>query len=167
MADELRIEINKMRLDEEWLNQPQQFYTWSKRVADAQLKFDEAKSDLSLTEAELDKEIRDAPQNYGCVKTTDAVVAQTIKLQKPFIAAQKALNRARYELGIAAAAVAGLDQRKRALEKLVDLWTREYYSDPNPRPQSEGSEEFDREAVRRRGINRMQRKMESNGGSDV
>jgi hypothetical protein len=164
---ELRIEINKLRLDEEWLNQPQQFYNWSIAVAEAQFKFDSAKSELALTEAELDKEIRDDPERYGLVKTTDAVVAQTIKIQAPYTASVKAVNKARYELGIATAAVSALDQRKRALEKLVDLWTREYYSDANPRPQSEASEEFDREAVRRRGINRLRRRTEGNSNDDI
>lgn len=160
MATELRIEINKLRLDEEWLNQPQQFYNWSVKVAEAQLKYDEAKSDLALTAAELDREIRDNPETYGLVKTTDAVVENAIKAQPQFTASQKNVNRARYELGVAEAAVSALDQRKRALEKLVDLWTRDYYSDAAPRPQSDESEEFDRAAVRRRGLNRVRRNSE-------
>lgn len=150
MSEPLRLEIDELRLDKEWLDQPLQFYRWSKITADAQFKLDSAKSEFALTEAEVSREIRDKPEAYGLSKVTDKAIDATVQTQPEYVAASKAVDRAKHELAIASAAVAALEQRKRALTMLVELWVREYYVDAVPRPRSEKSAEFEREAVQER-----------------
>src|SRR3990167_3731212 len=55
---QLRLEIDKFKLDEELVGQPMQVFLWARKTADAQLEFDEAKAELSLSYAELDKWIQ-------------------------------------------------------------------------------------------------------------
>lgn len=157
---ELRLEIDRLRLDDEWSNQPSQYYVWAKKVAEAQLEFDGLKSDQSLTFAELDKEIRDNPEEYGVSKLTESVVDSTVRLQKEFIASSAALNKARYKLSVAEAAVQALEHRKRALTMLVELWIHEYYADPSFKPLTEGGEEFQKHMIRSRGGRRVASKQE-------
>lgn len=151
---ELRLEIDRLRLDEELVGQAVQIYTWSKKVADAQLEYDEAKAALDLADAELDRAIRDTPDQYGIAKLTNEVVNQTILLQPDHQVSQKVVNRCKHRLGMAQAAVNGLEHRKRALTLLVDLFTKEYYSEPSRR--KELSEE-EKEAIRSRGRRRIER----------
>lgn len=151
---EIRASIDPLRLDKEWLDQPQMYINQAERTARAQLKYDEACSDLKRTKAELDREIRDNPANYGISKLTETIVEQTIYAQPEYHASDSAVNSMRFNLNLENGRLEGLQQKKRALTMLVELWIREYYSDGGPTPK--GMTEFDKEAIRSRGRRRME-----------
>lgn len=138
----LRLEINRLRLDEEWQGQAQQFYTWSAKYAEAQQKLDAAKLDLTVHEGELNKEIRKNYKDFGLEKATDDTVKAAISSHTDTIRYSNKVNEARYALNMADAAVQALEHRKRALTQLVELWIREYYSEPHAKPMSEGGKDF-------------------------
>ncbi len=150
---ELRLEIDRDRLADELVGQPLQLYMWATKVADAQLELDTAKSALSVTYAELDKEIRDDPESFGIAKLTNEVVGQTIITQPQHRAAEAKVNRCKHAVGVLKAAVDGLEHRKRALTLLVEIESREYYADPRSK-RGEMTDE-DKAALRNRGKNRL------------
>lgn len=128
--DILRIEIDPLRLDTEWRDQPSQFLFWSEKLAEARLIVDVCKSSLEVAKAELDKDIRNNPEEFDLPKLTETVIANTIILQPKYARHLKLFNEARYDQGMIQAAVDGLDQRKRALENLVTLHGMNYFAEP-------------------------------------
>ena len=158
---QLRLEIDKFKLDEELVGQPMQVFLWARKTADAQLEFDEAKAELSLSYAELDKSIRDNPADYGIAKLTETIVEQTILALPEYVVGQKRVNKARHKVAYAEAAVNGLEHRKRSITLLVELWIKEYYSDTRGRIQgSEEVSEFEKDAIRNRARRRIEEKEE-------
>jgi len=127
---QLRLEIDPLRLDEEWLGQPKQRQIFGELLADAQLKQDTAKSTLEVVKAETDREIREDPEAHGIGKLTEASVATAITVDPAVKVAVKKWNKARHEVNVLQAAVDGLEHRKRALTQLVELHGQDYYSTP-------------------------------------
>jgi len=157
LIPDLRLDIDRLKLDEEWLDQPRQMYEWSKRVADAQMSLDEARSHLDVTRAELDREVRSNPGDYGLVKVTEGSISAAIEEDPRCMKANSAVRKARHAVDVAKAAVAALEHRKRALTQLVELFVRDYYSGmPQGSTQSSGElrrpvTDAEKEDVRKRG----------------
>lgn len=144
-------EINELKLDQEWLGQPNMVWEYAKKKALANKRVSEAKAALKVTIAELSKAIRAEPLEYGLDKVTESTVENTILLQKEHRVDQQALIDAEYNADILGAAVAALQDRRRALEGLVELHGQNYFSDPRPGPHSkEGVEENTKRHARTR-----------------
>lgn len=126
----LRLDIDPLRLDEEWLGQPKQRQTFGELHADAQLELDTAKANLSVAEAEADRDIRECPSDYGIDKLSEARVSATVTLHPAVKVAVKKLNEARHKVNVLQAAVDGLEHRKRALTQLVELHGQDYFATP-------------------------------------
>ena len=91
---ELRLTIDRMRLEEEWEKHSQQYYVWAMKVADAQAAYDSAKSARDLKYAETAREIRTSPLDYGLEKPTDKSVAEVVEIQPDYVAVNRAVNKA-------------------------------------------------------------------------
>jgi len=126
----LRLEIDPLRLDEEWLGQPKQRQVFGELLADAQLELDTAKANLSVAQAETDREIREDPESYGVAKVTENSVATAVTVHPAVKVAVKKMNEARHRVNVLQAAVDGLEHRKRALTQLVELHGQDYYATP-------------------------------------
>lgn len=122
--------IDKDRLDEEWVSQPLLYYKYAMRLADAREEFDRAKARKEVVEAELDAAIRRDPPAFGLEKITDDAIKKAIIRQRRHTEAQEELIKAKHTMDVLDLTVDTLDQRKRALEKLVDLRLKEYFSEP-------------------------------------
>lgn len=158
---ELNLEVDRLRLDEEWAKHPQEYHEWALAFADAQYEYDKAKSSLELTKAILDGDIRNNPGDFDLKeKFTEAVVTNTIIVQLEYQAAVKKLNAARYELEQRKADVNALDQRKRQLTVLAELWIRDYYSEATVKGQTDEGREFEKRTARERGRKRREREKE-------
>jgi ribosomal protein L37E len=125
----LNLEIDRLRLDEEWSDQPKQFLIWSQQAADCQLEYDQAKAKLEVTVAEISNEIRKSPSIFGLDKVTEKAVELCIPLQPDHQLRVRKVNEARHALEVAKSAVNALEHRKRALTMLTELFIRDYYSD--------------------------------------
>lgn len=135
------LEIDHDSLDEEWLSQPELFHKYSTKEAWYERRLDEAKAELDVTKAELDKNIRSKPDVYGVKKVTDKAVEAAMVLRDNYQDALEAVTLAKYNYNIARAARIALDQRKVALENLVKLHGQNYFSNPK------ASDEVSREVV--------------------
>ncbi len=157
----LDLEVDRLRLDDEWVKHPKQYYVWAEKAADAQYVYDQAKAELELTKAELDQEIRNNPGTYGLPeKVTEVRLANTIILQNEYQVVLKHLNTKKHELDIAHAAVNTLEQRKRQLTVLVELWIRDYYSEATIHGKTKEGKDFEKKTVRSRGRKRREQEKE-------
>jgi hypothetical protein len=118
------------RLDEEWCDQPSLFGRYALKVADARRRMDEAKSELDVVKAELDKQIRSEPEAFGLGKVTESAITALVPLQPEYDDANRKLIDARHELEVMQAMTSALDHKKAALSKLVDLFLADYFSKP-------------------------------------
>ena len=157
---ELNLEVDRLRLDEEWAKHPQEYHEWALEFADCQYEFDKVKSKLELVKAILDGDIRNNPGDFNLEKITEAVVTNTIIVQPEYQSAIKQLNDSRYELEQCKANVNALDQRKRQLTVLAELWIRDYYSEATVHGKTNEGKEFEKSEVRNRGRKRRERQVE-------
>jgi len=88
-------------------------------------------------------------------EVTENAVAELVPMQPACRDAQDSVIRCRHRMDILQAAVTSLDNRKKALEKLVELRLADYYSKPRaPKGAKEKMGEVEKRAVRRRGRER-------------
>lgn len=156
---ELNLDIDRLRLDDEWVKHPKEYHVWADHAASCQFNYDRAKSELELTKAEIDRDVRQDPSNYGLAKISEVAITNTIILQSEYQAATKTVNSTRHELECARAAVSALEQRKRQLTVLVELFIRDYYSEATIRKTDE-VKDFEKGNVRSRGRKRRQMEQE-------
>jgi hypothetical protein len=124
------IRIDETALDVEWLEQPSLMMKYTNHQATTAKAEEEAKEELELVKAELDKAIRSNPDRYDIDKITEAVVIATITIHKDYQKASTAVIEAKYENNIAKGAVKAFDARKDALENLVRLHGQQYFAGP-------------------------------------
>jgi len=137
IADAIR--IDQHALDVEWLRQAELYFEYASLLVDQRLDVDAKKSNIDIVKAESDKDIRNNPGRFGIVKVTEACVGSALNGHPNVIEAVKEHRDAKHDQGMLEAAVAALDHKKRALEKLVDLHHSSYFARPQAR--SEGSKE--------------------------
>lgn len=137
------LEIDIHQLEREWAGQPDLYKQYADELADARTQLDELESKLDVVKAQLDRDIRDRPSYYGLpeTKTTEGAIKACVLDHKKHKAAVVAVQDARHRVNILQGAVVALDHRKKALEKLVDLWMGGYYS--TPRVKGETRERFE------------------------
>jgi hypothetical protein len=155
------LEIDKNILDEEWVNQPDLFFRYATKKAQAERKMDEAKNEMKVVEAELQAAVRANPKKYDLEKITDKSVESTVLLEDDYQEAVEVYNNAKYEYGILDAACRALDQRKKALESLVHLHGQDYFSTPQA---GEHGKEFARDAERK--VSRSRHKLKRRDQDD-
>jgi hypothetical protein len=148
------IDIN--RLDEEWIQQPKNVYNMYLQLAESKEILNTARAKAEVTTAELDFKIRSNPQKFGIEKVTEAGINNVIKMQVPYLKAQKRIIQAQKNHDIVIAAVNALDHKKSALERLVALHGQAYFAKPQASDENskEIVDEFKRKAIK----NKMNRK---------
>ena len=124
--------IDKNRLDEECLKQPELYFQYAQKQADSQRRRDEASARVDVVKADLTRKIASDPTAYKCEKTTDTAISAAVLLQKEYQAAKDDLMDAQHDLATYTAAVVALEHRKRALTLLVDLHGSSYFSEVRP-----------------------------------
>lgn len=130
-------DLNPNRLDQEWLKQSSLYHRFAVKLADAREVWERAKAHRDVTEAEVELEVRRNPLKFDLEKVTEGAVRMTVMADKRYQAAVAGVIKAKHDVDVLEAAVAALDHRKKALENLVQLRLRDYYSDPKAPPDAE------------------------------
>lgn len=125
------VRIDENALDVEWLEQPSLVIKYARFSADARKIADLAKERLDIRTAELDRDIRAFPENYGLQKITESVVANTIILQPAWKDANEAYIDARFEQTMSQEIFRAITDRKDSLENLVRLHGAQYFAGPS------------------------------------
>ena len=151
--DEHIFDIDQNLLDVEWVNQPKLFFKYAEELAEAEGRLDCAERDLKALDADIDSIIRAREE-----KVTEALVKSKILGDKKHQAQEELIAKRRRKVGLLRAVVQSLDQRKRALEKLVDLHGQQYFATPKA---SERSKDF-KEKIENRAFISKDRKKKDN-----
>lgn len=143
--------VDSENLDEEWIGQGDFAYFWYREHANAKLEQQNAKQELDVTKADLDKEIRDDPEEgYGLKeKPTEASITACILVQPEYKAAIRRLAKANHRVDICFAATRAVEHKKAALENLVYLHGQNYFSEPKSKGKIDG-DEMDRKSLTKR-----------------
>ena len=131
MDYEKDIRIDETALDVEWLEQAGLMIKYTRHAAQARMELDQSKQALDIVKAEIDKDIRELPEDYGLTKVTDNAVAATIITQEEYKEAFQEYLDAKYEADMAQGAVQAFQQRKDALQELVRLHGQSYFAGPS------------------------------------
>ena len=135
------IQINIDQLDAEWIKQAALYQHYAKQEAMALYERDQLADALALTQAQLDGDIRLDPEKHGfSSKPTEAAILNSIKQNKHYTKANKILMKAMCKAKIIGSAVRAFDHKKKALEKLTDLYLSGYWA--APKIKSEAQEVF-------------------------
>jgi hypothetical protein len=141
-ADEI-IQIDEDDLGTEWAAQPGLMYRWSVKEADARHRHAQLKARLDLTAAELGLAMRLTPADYNLPpKPSNDLVKEAVIANEDFQRWLKKLNEAKHELDVFAAAVFAVEHKKKALEKMVELHSTNYYSEPRVPKTTRGDNGF-------------------------
>lgn len=142
-------EIDPDALDIHWIKQPKLVYRYALKLAAAKLDLADAKNNLEIVKADLDKSIREDPENYGCSKLTEKAVENCVLSQGAYRRAVRDVNKSKHTVDVLEAAILALEHKKRALENLVTLHGQNYFSSPKVTGAGrEAGEEMDRRASR-------------------
>lgn len=122
--------IDEGNLHEEWFRQADLFHAAALELAELKHELDQAESQKEVVAAELKLNIRHNPSKYQLPKVTEGALDELVTTSSRYAACVEAVNTLKYKVAVAKAMVDALDQKKRALEKLVDLFLSDYWSDP-------------------------------------
>lgn len=126
-------EIKPDQLLEQWSTFARDYYHNACSLADARMEYERAKRHLAVVEAELDRDIRHAPEEFGVTKITEPVVEKTILLQKRYRKAGEELIIAKHEMDIKQAYMDAMDAMKKGLESMVYLNQSAFHAEPKAR----------------------------------
>lgn len=146
--------INEHALDEEWIRQPQLMRRAGIDEAEARHVHTQAKARLAVVEARLKLRIKRSPELFDLPegKPTIPDIEAVMLANDEYQAASKEVDEAKFAMDLASANTVALIDRRKALERLVELLALNYYSERGePRPRSEqGREQI--ELQRRRAV---------------
>lgn len=124
------VQIDEHNLDKECVRLPSDYLKFSSLAVDAKRDYDDMKNRLEVAHAELAKEIRSNPENYGLEKVTETAVASTVLVQPRYQKALARLQKLKHEADLAQSVVWALEHKKRTLTLLVELFGMGYFSSP-------------------------------------
>jgi hypothetical protein len=134
--EDIRIDIHV--LDAEWIKQASLYQYYAKQEAMALYKRDQLADKLALTQAQLDGDIRLDLKKHGFEsKPTEAAILNSIKQNPFYIKANSLLMKASCKAKIIGGAVRAFDHKKKALEKLTDLYLSGYWAAPKIRSEAQ------------------------------
>jgi hypothetical protein len=142
------LEINKFALDKEWEKQASLFCEWAEKEVEAQFNKDKLKEQLDIVRAELDGEIRQQAALEG-TKITEAGISSEILKHKRYQKASNDYLEAIKEAKILGVAKDAFDHKKKALEKLTDLYLAGYFAEPKEATKDNHTKMLERRLIKK------------------
>ena len=143
------LDIDKTRLDDECEDQPRKIWNYGKMLAKAIRLWDEAIANLKLAEADVDAAVRENPSDFGLEKLNETSIKRAILRSKEYQEANKAVNDAKYRVGVLEAVVKSLDHRRSSLSMLDGQDQRGYFARPKQNNRTDNGKSFHRKTLKR------------------
>ena len=121
------LKINKYRLEEECLSQPNLYYVYSEKAQEAKTLVSKCEDYLKLTLADAQLIVRNEYTAKG-IKFTEAVVSAEVEKMKSVLEAREELRKAQDMYGKAMVAVSAIETKRSELDNLVKLFCAGYFS---------------------------------------
>jgi hypothetical protein len=135
------LEIDQYALEEGWLKQAVLYAKWAEEAVNANYEVDKLRESLDLKRAELDGKIRNDPAIYGIAKITESAISAAILMNAEYQEANNKVLEASRNAKILAVARDSFEHKKKALEKLTDLFLSNYWADKMPEKKIEKAAE--------------------------
>jgi len=132
--------LDKYKLDEAVEEQSAIYGKWARKYAEAMTERDSAKDFLELTRAQLDSKARRDYKVLELPKVTDTAIAAWVVDQFEYREALKNFREADKIMNILSVAEKAMGQRKYMIQSAVQLFTSQYYSEPNTNTKEAGKE---------------------------
>ena len=126
--------VDKNALDVQWEDQSSLYFEYVEISSACSEVIDGLKDELNVLEAETDLKIRSNPEDYNIEKVSESAIKAAITCNKKVAKRKKALHEWMYYDRILKGALNSIDQRKRALTKLSDLFIAGYFAEPKSHP---------------------------------
>lgn len=134
--EDVTIDINN--LDAELLRQASLFQYWGRQEAQALYEKDQVEEALSKCKARVELDIRKDPEKYGYInKLTEGAISCLLVGQQEVIDAIEVSLKSKYKAKILNVAVKSFEHKKKALEKLVELYINGYWATPKVDPEAQ------------------------------
>lgn len=134
--------IDHANLDKEWIRQATLSRAAGRREADAKHEHAQAKAALDVVCARLRIDIRERPELYGFKgKPTVDQVESALVLRPEYADAVREVNLAKRDADYANADTIAFIDRRKGLERLVELLALDYYAEKEPQALSRGARE--------------------------
>jgi hypothetical protein len=130
MNYEKDLKIDDSALDIEILSQPELMMKYCIHAAEARKNLEEVKQTVDVIKAELDKSIREKPEDYNITKITEGAIQSAILTDERYCNIYQEFLNAKYESDMAGGAVRAMEQKKDCLELLVRLHGQSYFAGP-------------------------------------
>ena len=125
------VAIDVTKLDEEWVDHSLRFQRYAELAAKADKKKSEIKGELDVLKAQVNLAYRGSKRSIPeGLKLTEEVFKSLVVVDEEVIRKGKELIEAVYDADVLAGAVEAFAHRKKALEKLVDLFVFSYFGEP-------------------------------------
>jgi response regulator RpfG family c-di-GMP phosphodiesterase len=126
--------IDESQLAEEWIAHPQRVYEYAQLAADIRKTLDELKRRDEVVRAEVGLSVRKNPEVYGIMKVTESLVDSAITTNDEVRESTQLIIDCKHKLDLAMAAVTAMENKKKALECIVQLHATSYFANPrNPK----------------------------------
>jgi len=119
------LSIDKHNLDTEWVNHPTNVLHYSEQAIEAERVLARLELKKDAIVATLDEDARRSDE-----RMTENKVKNYIIRQPGYQAVEEEIIEAKYELNMLKAVVKALDSKRKGLEKIVDLYITNYFSEP-------------------------------------
>jgi len=139
--------IDRHRLDEEWEDHPMRVIKWGRRLADAIEQRDIHQKQTELLYAKIGGKIRANPTDHGLKeKPTEGAIAGKIARNTDYREMIMEDIRLQKEVRYLEVTMKGFEHRKKALEKIQELFLTGYWAEPRAKrgSQSEAHTENER-----------------------
>ena len=124
------VQIDEHNLDKECVKLPSDYLKYSHLAADAKRDLEDMKNKLEVIQAELAKDIRSNPENFGLEKVTEKAVDMTVLTLPRYQKALARMHTLKHNADLAQSVVWALEHKKRTLTLLVELFGMGYFSSP-------------------------------------
>lgn len=128
------VDIDENNLVTECLDHPRATLDAHEDEADAKHELAKANERLAVTEADLQLSVRETPEKFNLPKDMkEAGIKAAVMLHKDYRTAVQEVNDAQHRVHLCTAMVKGLEDKRRMIERIIELKQIDYWSEPRPR----------------------------------
>lgn len=144
------LKVDKFKLDEEWLNQPNLYMKYVKAAAIAKKQWDNAEEKVKVTRSILVRQCK-----FLNKKATGPEIEAYYRTHKSHKNAKDKAIQAQFKYNLMNGAIFAFQQRKSELEELVKLWQNEYWAEPR----TEINNDFDKKVKRNKSKSKINKRL--------
>jgi len=138
------IGFNRFALDVEWQRQVDLVSFYSVRQADSKKELDEAKERLEIVIANVARDMRASPADYGLgIKASETAIKTALPTVESHMDARREVRECQYRVDLLAGKMRGLSERGNGLGDNVRLHLAGYFAQPSL-PMSPSSKELEK-----------------------